>query len=358
MKERENKEQENKEKENQEQSYYNKKNKKNNNINDNSNYDYIKKVRGNMQGLYGNNNYQDNNISQHNNNNRKYSNNNIVNDNDYDQEYEDLFHPKKNINNQLNTSDYSNSVYNLLNNLDNQNRNMNNMNNMYMNNTNNIIDYNNNYGYDDLINSINEPKINRINKRRINRNSKMNKNKTSKKNFLNSHKINDDKSYYLAPMKGIPITNISFRARMKYFSNKKEKNLEKLVKQKKEAEKEIYTFQPKTGDNSLNVIKYNNAYNEKNKSNNKNRKVDYDRINNLYLDYKDKKNKIDELAKEYYDKAGISFTPKISDKNSEIKKFKNKLGQIPYLDRIEIYNANKQPYKSERNIQFYQDALI
>ena len=306
-----------------------------------------------MQDLYGNNNYQDNNSSQLNNNNRKYSNNNIVNDNDYDQEYEDLFHPKKNINNQLNTSDYSNSVYNLLNNLDNQNRNMNmnnmnNMNNIYMNNTNNIIDYNNNYGYDDLINSINDPKINRINKRRINRNSNMNKNKTSKKSFLNSHKINDDKSYYLAPMKGIPITNISFRARMKYFSNKKEKNLEKLVKQKKEAEKEIYTFQPKTGDNSLNVIKYNNIYNEKNKSNNKNRKVDYDRINNLYLDYKDKKIKIDELTKEYYDKAGISFTPKISDKNlcKRIVSGERRIGRSPLFSRYGwvIYLPFSPPY--------------
>jgi hypothetical protein len=322
-----------------------------------------------MQGLlYGNNVYQDNQNNKHGNEkNNDNDNGNDNNNNDYDQEYEDLFHPKKNINinNQLNTSDYSNSVYNLLNNLDNQNRNMNmnNMNNMNnvnnMNYPNNIIDYNC-YGYDDLINSINEPQINRITKRRINRNNNMNmnKNRTSKKSFLNSHKIDEEKNYYLAPMKGIPITNISFRARMKYFSNKKEKNLEKLIKQKKEAEKEIYTFQPKSGDNSLNVIKYNKIYKEKSNNNSKNRKVDYDRINNLYLDYKDKKNKIDELTKEYYDKAGISFTPKISDKNREIKKFKNKLGQIPYLDRIDIYNANKQPYKSERNIEFYQTRLV
>ena len=166
-----------------------------------------------------------------------------------------------------------------------------------------------------------------------------------------------NKSYVLAPMKGIPITNISFRARMKYFNDKKEKNMEKLRKEKKEEEKQIYTFQPKTGDNRLNVIKYNNQYNTENNSKKK-KKVDYNRINNLYLDYKDKKNKIDELTKEYYRNAGISFMPKISDKNQDIKQYKNKLGQIPYLDRIEIYNASKKPYKEEKNVQFYQTELF
>jgi len=40
-------------------------------------------------------------------------------------------------------------------------------------------------------------------------------------------------------MKDIPITNISFRARMKYFSDKKQKNLEKMIKAKKEEEAEL-----------------------------------------------------------------------------------------------------------------------
>ena len=365
----------------------------NNNLNSN-NYDYIIKIRGNTQDLFGNTNsfYLDNKQKFLNLNNRKYPNNidinnkiknnnnynkktnNNMNDNDYDQEYEDLIHPKKNNDNdynqnQLNTSEYSNSnsIYNILNNLDYQN----NIINTNVNNNNyNYVDYNNYYGYDDLINSLNEPQVNRIKKKRIIRKNDINKkeykNNDTKESFLNSHNIVDEKSYYLAPMKGIPITNISFRARMKYYSNLKEKNLEKLLKAKKEAEKEIYTFQPKTGDNKLNVIKYNKIYRIKNDNNNygnRNRKVDYDRINSLYLDYKDRKNKIDELTKDYYEQAGISFTPNISDKNIEIKKFKNKIGQIPYLDRFDIYNANKQlqqglPYKSERNLQFYQNTLI
>ena len=69
--------------------------------------------------------------------------------------------------------------------------------------------------------------------------------------------------------------------------------IEKLKREKKQEEKQKYTFQPKTGDNSLNVIKYENtSHNEEN--NVKKKKVDYNRINNLYLDYKDKQNKIDD----------------------------------------------------------------
>ena len=92
-------------------------------------------------------------------------------------------------------------------------------------------------------------------------------------------------------------------------------------------------------------------------NNNKKRKVNYDRINNLYLDYKDKDSKIDELTKEYYKTEGISFQPKINDKNQEMKQFKEKYGQIPYLDRLEIYNAGKQPTKTEKIIKYYQTDL-
>ena len=37
----------------------------------------------------------------------------------------------------------------------------------------------------------------------------------------------------------------------------------------------------------------------------------------------------------------------INDNNKEIKEFKNKIGQIPYLDRIDIYNASKQNNNKE-----------
>jgi hypothetical protein len=289
------------------------------------NYDYIKKIKASEQDQAIN--YENKYIP-----NYKINIKAKRNENDFDDEYDELFHPKNirrnNINNynQLNTSDYSNSVYNILNNLD---------------------------GYDNVITDINEPKYTRITKRRIVRNPK--KEKKERKSFLNSDFFENSRSsntsYILAPMKNVPITNISFRARMKYFSDKKQKNLEKMLKAKKEEEKQIYTFQPKTGGNKLNVIKYDNYVNKSN-VNTKKRMPDYDRINNLYLDYKDKKNKLDDLTREYYKKAGISFTPMINDKNKEMKEFKNKIGQIPYLDRIDIYNASKQNYKNKDKLNF------
>ena len=291
-------------------------------------YDYIKKIKAREGGLYGaerfltNKNYND-------------INNFKNNENEYDDGYDELFHPNNNkriINqnpniNQINTSDYSNSFCNLINNIDSQR---------------------NNYGYDDLINSINEPKYNRINKRKISRISK--KGKKSLLNYDPTENSRYNNNFILAPMKAVPITNISFRARMKYFSDKRQQKLEKMIKAKKEEEKQIYTFQPKTSDNRLNVVKYDYDYINTENNNNKKRMPDYNRINNLYLDYKDKKAKLDDLTKEYYKKAGISFTPKIKDKNKEIKEFKNKVGQIPYLHRIDIYNA------SQKNI--YPDNII
>ena len=282
------------------------------------NYDYIKKEKASDYAIDDENNYD------------SYYQNNIKpkrDENDYDEDYEELFHPKKNnlrdnnILTQFNTSECSNSIYNVLNNLD---------------------------EYDNLINNLNQPKYNRINKRKIIRNPKKSKKPIVNYNLI-ENSISNNSSYILAPMKDIPITNISFRARMKYFSDKKQKNLEKMIKAKKEEEKQIYTFKPKTGENRLNVIKYDNYVNTE-ISNNKKRMPDYNRINNLYLDYKEKKIKMDALTKEYYKKAGISFTPRINDQNKEIKEFKNKIGQIPYLDRVDIYNVNKQNFNNNNNI--------
>ena len=302
----------------------------------NNNFDYIKKIKASEQGIYPGNKYIGNYNTNYNYNNYIKSRMNDNNpDNDYDEEYEEIFHPNKynirnnNNYNPMNTSEYSNSVYNLLNNLDN---------------------------YENVINGSNEPKYSRINKRKIVRNPK-----NERKSYINSNlienSISNNSTFILAPMKDVPITNISFRARMKYFSDKKQKNLEKMIKNKMDKEKKIYTFHPKTGINKLNVIKYDNYLNtENNINNNRKRMPDYNRINNLYLDYKDKQAKLDELTNEYYNKAGISFTPQINDKNKEIKEFKNKIGQIPYLDRIDIYNAGKSNFKND-NLNFVPTEL-
>ena len=132
-----------------------------------------------------------------------------------------------------------------------------------------------------------------------------------------------------------------------------------MMKKKIEEEKQIYTFHPKAGDNRLNVIKYANNNNYLNNLNNTQEndnkikiKVDKQRIQDLYLDYKEKKIKREKLSREYYKKAGFSFTPHIKDRNKEIIQFKKKIEQIPYLDRVEVYNQNREINKMRNNYQY------
>ena len=109
----------------------------------------------------------------------------------------------------------------------------------------------------------------------------------------------------------------------------------------------------------MNVIKYNSFKNNyfnnitQDYENNKKKKVDIQRINNLYLDYKDKQNKREELERDYFKKAGFSFAPHIKDRNKEIIKFKKKIAQMPYLDRIEVYNQNREINRIKKDYEYY-----
>ena len=288
-----------------------------------------------------------------------------------DEDYDKLLHPKNkskakiikidnNKKSKQSKSAYSMSIRNIIDNLDTKKDNNNITNNNIIINNKNLINYNQYYDYDDLINNINNQQKGRYS--RIDKKGSIKKSISSNGKFdyssISNSNDNISKSYVLAPMASLPITNISFRARLKYYSNKREKELKRMLDKKNEEEKQIYTFQPKTGENKLNVIKYNNnnIMNELNLTqeydSNKRKKVDIQRIHNLYLDYKEKKNKREKLAEEYYKKAGFSFSPYIKDNNKEIIKFKKKIAQMPYLDRIEIYNHNRLLNKI-RNINPY-----
>ena len=325
------------------------------------NFDYVKKCKGTNAEIYGISTSQ-NNVNLYNKNNR--SNKNTTTD-DYEsilisKDKSKIYKTKNYIKSSSNyyRSDNSMSIKNILTNLGDNKKDK------Y------LISYNNYYGYDDLINNINENQTISNNNRtiRYSKDSRRTANKSisnrDKREFFSTLNIDEsrgktqNKSYVLAPMHGVPVTKISFRARLKYYSNKREKELKKLINKKVEEEKQIYTFHPKTDDNRLNVIKYSTNSNSnslanfnitQNTSNSKRRKVDSQRINDLYMDYRDKQNKIDRLAKEYYKKAGISFSPHIRDNNKEIKMFKKKIGQMPYLDRIEVYNHNRDFNRTKRN---------
>ena len=329
-------------------------------------YDYIKKFKGDEANIFAINTVQNDNYYQTKNNdnicineddyNEIFQHNNNTNiDNINDTEYDGIFHKKNNLikknlydilpNSQYNTFDeYTKSENNILAN------------------TRNVINYDNYYNYDDLVNNLSQ-----LSKDiRSQYNSNTNKSNISKdKSRIMPDSTFDNfqsKSYMLSPIQRVPITNISFRARMRYFSNKKQKNLERMMKQKVEEDNQRYTFHPKTDSNKLNVIKYNNFGGNnlntyKDMENTKKRKVDIRRINNLYMNYKDKEDKIDQLTRKYYKDAGISFSPTIIDRNKGIIKFKNKIGQIPYIDRMEVYDIKRKLKNDEKQIKYYNTII-
>ena len=329
-------------------------------------YDYIKKFKGDDANIFAINTVQNDNYYQTKNNDDTH-----INENDYDE----IFQHDKNSNiDNINTTEYNeifykknklmkNSPYDILsdsryNTYDEYAKSANNI----LANTRNVINYDNYYNYDDLVNNLSQ----------LSKDIKIKYNSNTSKSNLNKNKLRivpdstidnfQSQSYMLSPMNRAPITNISFRARMRYFSNKKEKNLERMMKKKVEEDSKRYTFQPKTCYNKLNVIKYNNYGGNnlntyKDKENNAKRKVDTRRINNLYLNYKDKEDKIDQLTRKYYKDAGISFSPTIIDRNKEIIKFKKKIGQIPYIDRMEVYDIKRKLKNDEEQIKYYNTII-
>ena len=338
-----------------------------NNDNKLNEYDYIKKFKGDEANIFAINTVQNENYYETKNNDNTYINEDDYNeifqhnndnsniDNINETEYDEIFHKKHNLikdnlydilpNSRFNTCDeYTKSANNILSN------------------TRNVINYDNYYNYDDLVNNLSQ--LSKDIRSKYNSNTSKSIISKDKSRIIPDSSIDNfqSKSYMLSPIHGVPITNISFRARMRYFSNKKQKNLERMMKQKVEEDNQRYTFQPKTGSNKLNVIKYNNyggnnlnAY--KDMENSTKRKVDKRRINNLYLNYKDKEDKIDQLTRKYYKDAGISFSPTIIDRNKEIIKFKNKIGQIPYIDRMEVYDIKRKLKNDEEQIKYYNTII-
>ena len=85
-----------------------------------------------------------------------------------------------------------------------------------------------------------------------------------------------------------------------------------------------------------NTIRTNSK--QKTESSSKKKNVNYKRLNELYLDYKNRNIKINKLAKENDIKDGISFKPYFIDDNQQMKKYKDQIGNIPYLSRLNIYS--------------------
>ena len=157
-------------------------------------------------------------------------------------------------------------------------------------------------------------------------------------NFEQYKKVN----FNNASKKSFSLIDMNFIERMEHFNNKKNTDIENMQNYITNVESHIYTFHPEMDSKSKNMVKIKNTIktNSKQKtgSSNKKKNINYKRLNELYLDYKNRNIKIHKLAKENDIKDGISFTPYFIDDNQEMKKYKDKIGSIPYLNRLDIYS--------------------
>ena len=209
--------------------------------------------------------------------------------------------------------------------------------------TNSILDYSNFIINDQIINNFGEISQNisdqshleKISNKNTINNMKINK---KEKNILYAKERNDllfqnkNKNFRSQShssgnrnIMNFPLANMNFNQRLQHYNNKKNLDIEKIKNDLIDIEEDIYTFYPKTNKN---YITYENKSKSKSKQyNNYNdkRKMNYNRINQLYMDYKERKARIKQLAKENDLKDGISFSPHFCSNNKRYNKSKGKV---------------------------------
>ena len=161
-------------------------------------------------------------------------------------------------------------------------------------------------------------------------------------NNKNNDKLNLQKSHSSHKIKmSFPLSTMSFNQRVEHFNNKKDFNIEHIKKEINNIENEIYTFYPKTNKKNQKInyeyrqkirpkIAKNNQTNERKKN-----KINYKRLNELYMDYKDRNLRIKRLERENNIKDGISFNPQFFSNYKSNKRSKEKIQKIPFLNELE-----------------------
>ena len=144
------------------------------------------------------------------------------------------------------------------------------------------------------------------------------------------------------PKKFNKISNQSFTERLKFFEDKKNEKLKNIGDNIKKEEVQKYTFQPILNDNRRKVnieeIKKREKERKQKEENEEKpksikRNVDKQRIEHLFLSYKEKQNKIDKIKKEMEKDEGITFKPYIETENSVLAKKYNKKLDNNFLKR-------------------------
>ena len=150
----------------------------------------------------------------------------------------------------------------------------------------------------------------------LNTNKYLTGNTTSKNCSNNISKKNSFKS-------NIPLSNMSFNQRLEFFNNKKGSDIQKIKSILTNKENNIYTFCPQTNKVIRNIFKEKRSKSStkiiryENTKDNSKSKINYDYLNELYLDYKKRNLRLKKLREENDKEDGISFKPYIF-KNSRL----------------------------------------
>ena len=178
-------------------------------------------------------------------------------------------------------------------------------------------------------NKINKDEINNKKHKKFNVNLKGNDRKyILKRNiYLTGNQTSKNYSNYISKKNSfklnIPLSNMSFNQRIEFFKNKKGSDIQKIKSSLTNKENNIYTFCPQTNNAIRNILKEKRSKSttkiinyEKIKESSKS-KINYDYLNELYLDYKKRNLRLKKLREENDKEDGISFTPYIY-KNSRL----------------------------------------
>ena len=143
-------------------------------------------------------------------------------------------------------------------------------------------------------------------------------------NYLTGNNTTKNSSNFISKKNSFKTTfsSMSFNQRQEFFKAKKGLDIEKIKSALTNIENNIYTFAPQTNKDKNNITKGKRSksiakminYNIT-KEETKN-KINYEYLNELYLDYKKRNFKIKKLREENDKEDGISFIPNIY-KNSK-----------------------------------------
>ena len=145
----------------------------------------------------------------------------------------------------------------------------------------------------------------------------------TKTNYLTGNNTTKNSSNLISKKNSFKSTlsTMSFNQRQEFFKNKKGLDMQKIKSTLTNIENNIYTFVPQTNKVRNNISKERRAksttkminynyFKEETKS-----KINYEYLNDLYLDYKKRNLRIKKLREENDKEDGISFVPNISKNN-------------------------------------------